>query len=131
MTGNQSRANDPFAYLAPQEFLVLTTYRKNGIAVPTTVWFAYERGKIYITTNTAAGKIKRVRNNGRVQMTPSDRVGNLLGQPEVAGDAKEAQTSEEKAQALAALEQKYGEQFQRIAGQDTGSRTYIVVEPAA
>ena len=131
MAIDQSRAKDPFAYLAPQEFIVLTTYRKSGAAIPTTVWFAYDQGKIYITTNTTAGKIKRVRNNGHVQMTPSDRIGNLLGQPEVAGDAKEALTSEEKAQARAALEQKYGEQFHRIAGQDTGNRAYIVVEPVA
>lgn len=128
---SQAAAKDPFAYLASQEFIVLTTYRKSGTAVPTTVWFAYDQGKIYITTNTTAGKIKRVRNNGHVRMIPSDRIGNLLGQPEVSGEAKEVQTSEGRAQALAALEQKYGQQFQRIAGQDTGGRVYIVVEPAA
>ena len=124
---SQPAAKDPFAYLVPQEFIVLTTYRKSGTAVPTTVWFAYDQGKIYITT----GKIKRVRNNGRVQMTPSDRVGNLLGQPEVVGEAKEVQNSEGKEQAQAVLQQKYGEQFQRIASQNTENRTYIVVEPTA
>ena len=131
MALDQSQAKDPFAYLAPQEFIVLTTYRKSGTAVPTTVWFAYDQGKIYITTGTTAGKIKRVRNNGHVQMTPSDRVGNLLGQPEVAGEAKEVQTSQERELARTVLEQKYGEQFQRIASQNAASRTYIIVEPAA
>jgi PPOX class probable F420-dependent enzyme len=128
---SQQAAKDPFAYLVPQEFIVLTTYRKSGAAVPTTVWFAYDQGKIYITTGTASGKIKRVRNNGRVQMTPSDRVGNLLGQPEVAGEAKEVQNSEGKERAQAVLQKKYGEQFQRIASQNTENRTYIVVEPTA
>ncbi len=127
---SQAAAKDPFAYLAPQEFIVLTTYRKSGTAVPTTVWFAYEKGKIYITTGSSAGKIKRVRNNGRVQMTPSDRVGNLLGQPEVAGEAKEIEAPEGKERAKEALGQKYGEQFQRIASQNVANRTYIVVEPA-
>ncbi len=119
---------DPFAYLQPHEFIVLTTYRRDGRAVPTTVWFAYDQGKIYITTGSNAGKIKRVRNNGRVDMTPSDRTGNLLGEPHIEGHAHES-TLEERTHAREVLAQKYGEMFERIAGQDSPDRTYIVVEP--
>ncbi len=133
MTTNESQmsAKDPFAYLAAQEFIVLTTYRGDGTAVPTTVWFAYDQGKIYITTNTAAGKIKRVRNNGRVLMVPSDRVGNVLGLPEVAGVAQEVKLPTEQQRARAALEQKYGEHFRQIASQREEGRVYIAVEPGA
>lgn len=120
---------DAFAFLQPHEFIVLTTYRRDGTAMPTTVWFAYEQGKIYITTNRSAGKIKRVRNSGRVLMTPSDRIGNLKGESQVQGQAHEASGSE-RSVARAALEQKYGEHFRRIAGEETPERTYIVVEPA-
>ena len=126
MTNNQSQ--DPFAYLQPHQFVVLTTYRKDGRAVPTTVWFAYDQGKIYITTGTNAGKMKRIRNNGHVEMTPSDRTGNLLGEPQVEGHAREC-TQEEYTHARAVLAQKYGEMFERIAGQRSSERTYIVVEP--
>jgi len=126
MTTSETHTQDPFAYLYPHEFFVLTTYRKDGTAVPTTVWFAHDQGKIYITTSHSAGKIKRVRNNGRVQMTPSDRTGNLLGEPPVVGNGHES-TSEERGQARAVLMQKYGEMFERIAGPDSPERTYIVV----
>ena len=126
MTINETQ--DPFAYLQPHEFIVLTTYRRDGRAVPTTVWFAYDQGNIYITTGSKAGKIKRVRNNGRVEMTPSDRTGNLLGELQIEGRAHES-TPEERTHAREVLAQKYGEMFERIAGQDSPDRTYIVVEP--
>ncbi len=125
MTNNTTQ--DPFAYLKPHEFIVLTTYRRDGQAVPTTVWFAYDQGKIYITTGSHSGKIKRVRNSGHVQMTPSDRVGNLLGEPVVEGQAHES-TPEEGTHAHAVLAQKYGEMFERITGQQNIDRTYMVVE---
>ena len=124
-----SHVNDPFAFLYAHQFIVLTTYRKDGSGVPTTVWFAHdEQGKIYITTQKQAGKAKRVRSNGRVQMTPSDRTGNLLGQPEVSGKAYEASGAEYD-HANAVLKQKYGAQFDQIAGASNAERIYIVVEP--
>ena len=128
MTSNETQIQDPFAFLQPHEFIVLSTYKRDGRAVPTTVWFAYDQGKIYITTGSKAGKIKRVRNNGHVDMTPSDRTGNLLGKPQVTGRAHE-NTLEERIHAREVLAQKYGEMFERIAGQDSPERTYIVVEP--
>jgi len=131
MVSSENTAKDPFASLASHEFIVLTTYRKNGTAMPTTVWFAYDQGKVYITTGSEAGKIKRIRNNGRVQMIPSDRIGNLLGEPEVQGLAREA-THDEHAHARTLLAQKYGEMFERIVSSvrsDNFERTYIIVEP--
>jgi uncharacterized protein len=124
MTTNETTTKDPFAFLSSHEFIVLTTYRKTGDVMPTTVWFAYDQGRIYITTNKNAGKAKRVRNNGRVQMTPSDRV----GEPEVQGQAREV-TPDERVHARATLAQKYGEMFEKIAGQESPDRTYIIVEP--
>ena len=121
-------SHDAFTFLAPEEFIVLTTYRRDGRAVPTTVWFAYEDGKVYVTTDSTAGKIKRVRNDGRVEMTPSDRIGNLLGKPQVQGKAHEA-NAEEGAVAHTLLEQKYGEHFRQLTSARTSGRTYIVIEP--
>jgi uncharacterized protein len=128
MSTNETTTQDPFAFLSPHQFIVLNTYRKNGSSVPTTVWFAYDQGKIYITTGKNAGKAKRIRNNGRVQMTPSDRTGNLLGEPEVQGQAREI-TADERVYARTTLAQKYGAMFEQIAGQDSPDRTYLIVEP--
>jgi PPOX class probable F420-dependent enzyme len=128
MSTNETTTQDPFAFLSQHQFIVLNTYRKNGSSVPTTVWFAYDQGKIYITTGKNAGKAKRIRNNGRVQMTPSDRTGNLLGEPEVQGQAREI-TADERVHVRATLAQKYGAMFEQIAGQDSPDRTYLIVEP--
>ena len=129
MARDDSQANDTLAALAAHEFAVLTTYRKTGVPVPTTVWFAYDGGRVYITTRAISGKLKRVRNDRRVTLTPSDRVGTLLGEPEVAGQAHEAQ-DDERAQANAALATKYGETWIRVVGEggDSPERAYIVVE---
>lgn len=128
MATNNLDAKDPFAQLASYAFIVLNTYRRDGTEVPTTVWFAYSQGNVYITTGNTAGKIKRIRNNGRVTMSPSDRVGKLLDQSRIVGNAHEA-TSAEGELARAHLIQKYGEQFQQVASQRAGDRTYIVIEP--
>ncbi len=128
-TATETHPPAPLAALAPFEFVLLTTYRANGAAVPTTVWFVYEGGKIFVTTRKDAGKIKRVRHNGRVALTPSDRVGNPLGEPQVTARGREA-AGGERAGARAALAQKYGEMFSRIAGTDDSNQTYIVIEPA-
>lgn len=129
MSTNNLDAKDPFAGLVPYQFIVLNTYRRDGTAVPTTVWFAYSHGNVYVTTGNSAGKIKRVRNNGRVTMIPSDRVGKLLEQAVISGQAHEA-TPEEGELARATLIQKYGERFQQVASQRAGERTYIVIEPS-
>lgn len=62
------------------QYLSLETFRKSGVGVATPVWFAQAGdGTIYITTQANAGKVKRIRNNGRVRIAPSDVRGNLLG----------------------------------------------------
>jgi hypothetical protein len=42
--------DDPFAPLAPYEFVLLTTFRKSGVDGPTAMWFAHEHGKLYMVT---------------------------------------------------------------------------------
>ncbi|GCF09632.1 PPOX class F420-dependent oxidoreductase [Dictyobacter arantiisoli] len=127
MTTPDVNIEDPFAFLAAHEYVVMTTYRHDGTPVPTTVWFANDNGKVYVTTFKNAGKIKRIRDNGRVSMTPSGRMGELLGEPEVVGQGRDA-ALEERAAARAALAHKYGEQFEKIVGQENPDRVYIVIE---
>jgi Pyridoxamine 5'-phosphate oxidase. len=68
-----------FAPLAGHQYMNLTTFRKNGQPVPTPVWFAQEGDRIYVVTQAASGKVKRIRANPRVQLTPSDARGKPLG----------------------------------------------------
>lgn len=127
MTTNRTEISDSFAFLYSHQFIVLTTYRKNGISVPTTVWFAHDQGRLYVSTHTNSGKMKRLRSNGHATLAPSDRVGNVLGDQHIDGHAREV-APDERAYARALLEQKYGPLFEQIAGPETPERAYIVIE---
>ncbi len=131
---SQFSENDPFASLYPHPFAKLTTYRKSGVGVPTTVWFAQDsQGHIYVTTQKSSGKAKRIRNNGEIQLIPSDVRGNVLdGEQPVAGRARQVEPGE-YAHAEATLKQKYGEEYDafmmRIGGERQNGRTYIEIRP--
>src|SRR5687767_10861619 len=86
----------PSAYLRDHNFISLTTFRKNGEAVPTPVTFAEANGKLYVVTGLKTGKIKRLQNNPVVELAPSDRRGTVLGTP-VQGQARMLSAEEAKA----------------------------------
>ena len=128
-TQEQNGTQDPFAYLYPAEFVVLTTVRKDGREVPTTVWFTNNNGNIYITTSTTTGKIKRVRNNGHVYLAPSDRIGNVSGE-RVEGQAHEVPQSEhERVRQLFVAKYPQFAAMTGAGGPRSGERTYIEVVP--
>jgi PPOX class probable F420-dependent enzyme len=60
-------------------FLNLSTFRKNGVLVITTVLFAVANGKIFVWTTKDSGKAKRIRNNPAVLFGPSTRLGRPQG----------------------------------------------------
>jgi len=70
-----------------QKYILLTTFRKDGTAVPTPVWFAEDNGKLYIKTRADAGKTKRIRNNSQVRIAPCTIRGKVTG-PECAASAR-------------------------------------------
>lgn len=102
----QTQIASDFAALDGQEFMNLTTFRKNGQSVPTPVWFAQDGERLYVMTVDNTGKVKRVRNSSRVQVGPSDRRGTPTG-PVAEGTAR-ILSSEEAQQANALLNRKYG-----------------------
>jgi uncharacterized protein len=63
-----------------QEFLSLETFRKNGIGVKTPIWFAQECDMLYIWTRGDSGKVKRIRNNARVNIASCKRFGEATGE---------------------------------------------------
>lgn len=60
------------ARLAASKQISLTTYRKNGAAVATPVWHVANDNILTTVSAADAGKVKRIRNNPRVQVTPCD-----------------------------------------------------------
>lgn len=102
----QEPVTTPFPTLQGHHYANLTTFRKNGQAVPTPIWFAQENGKLYIYTGAETGKVKRIRNNPQVQLAPSTRIGKPLG-PTVDAVAR-ILPPEEETTPQRALNQKYG-----------------------
>ena len=66
-----------FDALADEGFIALTTFRKTGVGVPTTVWVARDGDALLVTTPRGSGKVKRLRRDARVEMTPSSRFGKV------------------------------------------------------
>ena len=73
-------SGEKLSQFAGQKYLNLESYRKNGKAVATAVWFAEEGGELYIYSLADAGKVKRIRNNPRVRIIPCDFRGKPKGE---------------------------------------------------
>lgn len=76
-----------FGALAERRYAVLTSFRRSGAPVATTVWLIGQGGRIYVSTPAYTGKVKRLRHNPRVLLAPSDAKGTPLG-PAVEGTAR-------------------------------------------
>jgi len=66
-----------FAAMGDERFISLTTFRKTGDAVSTPVWIARDGDDLVVTTPATSGKVKRLRNSGRVEMRVCDRMGRV------------------------------------------------------
>ncbi len=65
--------------LAVSQYISLTTYKKDGTAVPTPVWVSRAGNKLFVLTDAQAGKVKRIRNRGHVVLAPCDARGGSQG----------------------------------------------------
>ena len=63
--------------LADERFVSLTTFRKNGVGVPTPVWIGRDGDALVVTTPVGSGKVKRLRNNPNVELRPCSRRGTI------------------------------------------------------
>ena len=98
-------SDNKLAAFADQNYISLETYRKNGQAVRTPVWFAESDGQLYVYTLADAGKAKRLRNNPRARIAACDMRGHVTGEWSDA-QARFVQ-GEEAARANALLDRKY------------------------
>ena len=71
--------SNKLAQFAGRKYLSLESYRKNGQAVRTPVWFAEDGGLFYIYTLAGSYKVKRILNNPGVRIAPCDARGNVKG----------------------------------------------------
>ena len=86
-------STDKLAILAGHKYINLETYRKNGTAVQTPVWFVIDDGQVFVTTRPDTGKVKRLKNNQSVKIMPCGMRGESKGEW-MAGTARFASDSE-------------------------------------
>jgi PPOX class probable F420-dependent enzyme len=94
--------------LGRRKYVSLTTFRKDGRAVPTAVWHAIDGEEVLIVTEPGSGKVKRLRNSGRVVLAPSDIRGRIPhGAPSFEGTARLVEDPEGIAHVRAVLARRY------------------------
>lgn len=92
--------------LAAGKYLLLTTFRRDGRAVPTPVWVMRDGRTLAVWSAADTGKVKRIRNGGQVTAAPCDWRGKPLG-ASVPGFA-EVLAPDESAHFTALMTRKYG-----------------------
>jgi PPOX class probable F420-dependent enzyme len=66
-------------HLNNHQYINVETFRKNGVGVKTPLWFAQDDDRLVVWTESASGKLKRIRNNPQVRLAACDTRGKLLG----------------------------------------------------
>ena len=102
-----------FAALRNQKYISLETFKKSGAGVKTPIWFAADPttdlsgpdARLFFYTIGNTGKVKRIRNNGRVRVAPCTVRGQVTG--EWADGRAEIISGEEAARGLSLLNKKY------------------------
>ncbi|MGW4479765.1 PPOX class F420-dependent oxidoreductase [Rhodococcus triatomae] len=68
-----------FDEVAAAKYVLLTTFRKDGTAVPTPLWAASDGDRLLMWTVTDSWKVKRIRRDPRVTVAPCDARGKVKG----------------------------------------------------
>ncbi|MFD8479998.1 PPOX class F420-dependent oxidoreductase [Kitasatospora sp. NPDC059673] len=66
--------------LAAGSYLLITSYRKDGTAVPTPVWMVRDGDTLGVWTAADSWKVKRIRRRADVLVGPCDLRGNPTGE---------------------------------------------------
>jgi uncharacterized protein len=107
--------------LADAEYFSLATFRKNGNAVPTPVWFAAAGDTFYVFSAPNAGKVKRIRLTSRARVAVCDIRGKLLGdwieaRARLVSDAEEIRAAYVSLRAKYRMKMLIGDFFAKLSG---------------
>ena len=105
----EKRVDSPFDPAA-ERYVCLATYRRNGKEIRTPVWIAGSAGCYYLFSAGNAGKVKRIRANGRARLAACNFSG-AVSSDWLEAQARVVSDVETIAAAYAALHAKYGWQM--------------------
>jgi PPOX class probable F420-dependent enzyme len=97
----------PFESIHRQQYLNLETFRRSGESMKTPVWFVEDGDILYVRTIANSGKVKRIRNNGQINIAPCKVDGTLLGEW-IPASAREVTDNDTASQVDRLLDKKYG-----------------------
>jgi PPOX class probable F420-dependent enzyme len=121
-----------FESLRGHKYCLIVTFKRDGAAVPTPVWFGLgSDGHVYFRTGAAVAKVRRLRNDPRVLVAPCSVRGRPLG-PSVEGTARVV-PPEERERAEEAIQSNYGlgrRFYERFADGVGGDEAYVEVVPS-
>ena len=69
-----------FDDVSKAQYVLLTTFTKDGRPKPTPIWIARDGERALVITEKNAWKVKRIRNNPRVTLAVCDMRGNVKGE---------------------------------------------------
>ena len=113
--------DDATRFLGAQQYVELTTFRRNGKGVPTPVWIAPDGEDLLVVTVDDTGKTKRLAHTDRVELRPCSVRGEVApNAPRYAGRASVHRDAAAVARVKRAVGAKYGWWY----------RALTLVEPA-
>jgi len=124
-------------HLAESDFIQLTTFRRNGEAVPTPVWVVRDGDALAVFTPAGTGKLKRIAHTPRVTVAECSRRGRVAD--DVVPVEAHATTTADPAvvtRVTRLLADKYGLQFrmfmlvERVLARGERRREVVHIVPA-
>jgi uncharacterized protein len=131
----EAAAADPVPWdverLHAYKYCLLVTYRRNGEAVPTPVWFGVGDGRVYVRTGPGLAKLKRIRHDSRARVAPCSVRGRPLGPP-MEGVARILEAGEDKQRAEGAITGHYGlgRRLYEVFSSEAEHGVYVEVSPS-
>ena len=100
-------ARGSFDSLRGHKYALVVTFKRDGTAVPTPVWFGLDdQGRMYFRTGAEVAKVRRIRSNPRVLVAPCTVRGKPVG-GSVEGKARVVGAGERE-HAESAIQSNYG-----------------------
>jgi PPOX class probable F420-dependent enzyme len=113
---------------AEVQYINLETFKKDGTKVTTPVWVAQQNNTLVVTTGKNAGKVKRIRNNGKAIIYTTNQSGSKKLSEELEVKGSILIDEDLKTEAVTILKKKYGIMAKMMLKGPNENRSIIVLE---
>ena len=110
------------------EYINLITYRNNGSPVSTPVWLSSLDDYLVVTTSLNAGKVKRVRANGKASIYKTNQSGSKKLSEEIDVKALIIEDENEKQRGIKSIQKKYSPMYKLFMRGPDENRAIIKLE---